>query len=414
MSHDQDLVREIGEEVESQRMILVDLCGRLVAAESVNPPSDTKAMANAVLEFLAGQGVPAERLSADDVAPNVVSTIEADKPGAHVVFNAHMDTMLPGPISSWSVPTLEMTKRDGRLYGLGMGNMKGGLAAMMLAMRVVQRRLPKLSGKLSLTAVSDEVMFGTRGTPFVLSQRPDLCGDFMICAEGPGSMGFAVAEKGLLWVDVVATGSVGHSSRALRGETAVARLARFLSRLDEFNDTYAALPPELKGVDGGDDNLGLRLSASVGVIEAGQVRSLIAGTAGAKVDLRLPPGISVADLKKRIEALAAECGGIEVRYAKGWGASWAALDNPLVVELGRAAEQIRGVPTRYVVRLPGSDARYWRDRGVPSICYGPQPTLSSGVDDYAREQDVLDCAKIFALTAMKLMSTQPPRRGSAS
>lgn len=407
MNRDNDLTREIGEEVESQRKRLVDLCGRLVAAESVNPPSDTTKMANAVLEFLSGQGVPAERLSADDQAPNVVSTLAADKPGAHLVFNAHMDTMLPGPLSSWSVPTLEMTRREGRLYGLGMGNMKGGLAAMMLAMTIVRRRLPKLSGKLSLTAVSDEVMFGARGTPFVLARRPDLYGDFMICAEGPGSMGFAVAEKGLLWVDVTATGSVGHSSRALRGETAVARLSRFLARLDEFNDTYAELPRELAGVEGGEGNLGFRLSASVGVIEAGQVRSLIAGTATAKVDLRLPPGISLADLKKRVETLAAECDGIEVSYAKGWGASWAALDNPLVLELGKTAEAVRGVPTRYVVRLPGSDARYWRDRGVPSICYGPQPTLSSGVDDYAQEQDVLDCAKIFALTAMKLMGTRP-------
>jgi succinyl-diaminopimelate desuccinylase len=56
------------------------------------------------------------------------------------------------------------------------------------------------------------------------------------------------------------------------------------------------------------------------------------------------------------------------------------------------------------VRLPGSDARRWRDLGVPSVCYGPQPMLSAGIDDYANEQDVVDCAKIYARTALRLMS----------
>jgi succinyl-diaminopimelate desuccinylase len=53
--------------------------------------------------------------------------------------------------------------------------------------------------------------------------------------------------------------------------------------------------------------------------------------------------------------------------------------------------------------LPGSDARRWRELGVPAVCYGPQPTLSAGVDDYANEQDVVDCAKIYARTALALM-----------
>ncbi len=134
------------------------------------------------------------------------------------------------------------------------------------------------------------------------------------------------------------------------------------------------------------------------------MRSLIAGTASARADLRLPPGIALEDLKARLEAMASECEGITLSYPKGWGASWTALDSPLVINLAAAAEQVRNAPVSYVVRLPGSDARYWRDRGVPSACYGPQPTLSSGVDDYANEQDVLDCAKIYALTAMRLMT----------
>ena len=62
-----------------------------------------------------------------------------------------------------------------------------------------------------------------------------------------------------------------------------------------------------------------------------------------------------------------------------------------------------GVPCEVVVRLPGSDARRWRDLGVPAVCYGPQPTLSSGVDDYSSEQDLVDCVKVYARAALMLM-----------
>lgn len=402
--YDAQWVADVRREVLADRELIVELCGRLVAAESANPPGVTASMAKVVAQFLASQGLAADLVASDAEAPNVVSRLVAPKPGKHVVFNAHMDTMQAGDESAWTVPILELTRKDGRLYGLGMGNMKGALAAMALAMKVVARRLPQLAGRLSLTAVSDEVMFGTRGSPFVLQSHPELYGDVMISGEGPGWMGFAVAEKGLLWLDVEAKGSSGHSSRALQGETAVARLAAFLAKLDSFNTEYSTVPPEIEGVEGGEDNVGLRLSASVGVIEAGQVRSLIAPAAKAKVDLRLPPGVVISELKARIDAMAAETPGVSVSYVKGWSASWAPLDSPLVESIASAAEQVRGKPVQFVVRLPGSDARYWRDAGVPAVCYGPQPTLSSGIDDFAYEDDVLDCAVIYALAAMRLMA----------
>lgn len=406
MRLDLGIVEAVGSAVEARREELVELCARLVGARSTNPPGRTVEVAEILSGFLASRALAAEVVRAEDEAPNVVSGLATGRPGRHVIFNAHMDTMQPGNEAAWSVPIHRLTRRDGRLYGLGMGNMKGGLAAMVLAFDIVRDHLPRLGGRLSLTAVPDEVMFGTRGTPFLLERRPDLYGDVMISAEGPGDMGFAVAEKGLLWVDAEAQGPAGHSSRALRGETAVARLARFLTQVDAFNDEFVPVPAELAGIEGGQDDAGLRLSASAGVIRAGEVRSLIPDAASAQIDLRLPPGVSLAAITARLEALAAECGGISLSYPKGWAAGWAALDDDVVLSLADIAERVRGRPTRFVVRLPGSDARYWRARGVPSVCYGPQPTLSAGIDDYANEQDVVDCAKIYALTAIDLMG--PP------
>lgn len=403
MSDNAGLADAVCRDIEAERDALVALCGELVAAPSVNPPGRTAEVAEVVKRYLAAQGIAPDIVAADNEAPNLVGNVTGRSPGRHVVFNAHMDTMEAGDDAAWSVPPLRLTRKDGRLYGLGMGNMKGALAAMCVATAALHRRRDAWNGRLSMTVVSDEVMFGDRGTVFLLHKRPDLAGDFLISGEGPGFMNFAVAEKGLLWIDIEARGPSGHASRALRGETAVMKLAALLARLDAINDLYASVPPELTGVSGGDGNLGLRVSLNAGTIEAGTVRSQIATRARAQIDIRLPPGITAQDIEQRIRREAGDSPDFCIEVMKAWDANWAALQNPLVIELAAAAAAVRGTAPTYVVRLPGSDARRWRDLRVPAVCYGPQPTLSAGIDDYAQEQDVVDCAKIYARTALALM-----------
>ena len=404
MSDIDNVTNAICTDIDAAHGELVDLCARLVAAPSVNPPGRTAETAAVVRDYLSGHGVAMETVKADDEAPNLVGEVDGNAPGRHVVFNAHMDTMEAGDESSWSVPVFKLSKSEGRLYGLGMGNMKGALAAMCLATAVLHRRRNAWRGRLSMTAVSDEVMFGERGAVFLLKSRPDLAGDFMISGEGPGFMDFAVAEKGLLWIDIEAVGPSGHSSRALAGSTAVMKLAGLLARLDAINELYSTPPVELTGVTGGEGNLGLRVSLNAGNLTAGTVRSQIATRARSELDIRLPPGISAEEIEKRIRQACAGDPDIRVTVTKAWDANWAGLQNPLVVELAAAVQAVRGKKPNYVVRLPGSDARRWRDLGVPAVCYGPQPMLSAGVDDYANEQDVIDCAKIYARTALRLMN----------
>src|SRR5262249_56229765 len=100
-----------------------------------------------------------------------------------------------------------------------------------------------------------------------------------------------------------------------------------------------------------------------------------------------------------------EAGGEDISMAalRAGDASGPAPDTPWGVARASAAARVRGAAPSFVVRLPGGDARRWRDLGVPAICYGPQPTLSAGIDDYVNEQDVVDCAKIYARTTLALM-----------
>src|SRR4029077_15454284 len=128
-----ELMDAVCRDIDAARKQLVMLCGRLVGAVSVNPPGRTTEVADIVSRYLATQGIASERIAADAEAPNVVATLDGTAAGRHVVFNAHMDTMEAGDEAAWSVPVASLTRRDGRLYGLGMGNMKGALAAMCVA-----------------------------------------------------------------------------------------------------------------------------------------------------------------------------------------------------------------------------------------------------------------------------------------
>lgn len=399
----QTLEQQIDREIDEERETIVKLCADFVAAPSMSPPGRTTEVAALVRDYLEAYGIRTTQIDFDGEAPNIVGQVPGSGTGKHVVFNAHMDTMQPGDEGQWTVPILKLSRKDGRLYGLGMGNMKGALAAMCVATAVLKRHDKAFGGLLSMTAVCDEVMFGDRGAVYLLEKRPDLKGDYLISGEGPGFMGLANAEKGLLWLDIEARSYGGHSSRALTGQTAVMKLARVLNELDSINDIYATIPSELAGISGGENNSGMRVSFNTGTISGGGVRSLVATRAVAQIDVRLPPGVTVAHIEEKARTAAKAYSDVTVVNVKSWDASWTGLDDMLVRTMAKAVAEVRGKPAEFVVRLPGSDARRWRDLGVPAACYGPQPTLSAGVDDYAEEQDVIDCAKIYARSALALL-----------
>src|SRR5258708_23258328 len=196
------LAETVCRDIDAAREELIGLCGRLGAATGGKRRGRAVEAAEVVRAYLSGHGVATETITADDEAPNVIGRIEGGAGGRHVVFNAHMDTMEAGDEAAWTVPIAGLSRRDGRLYGLGMGNMKGALAAMCLAATILKRHSNAWKGRLTMTAVSDEVMFGERGTVFLLRERPDAAGDFLISGEGPPFMPLAVAEKGFLWLDV--------------------------------------------------------------------------------------------------------------------------------------------------------------------------------------------------------------------
>ncbi|HVX33295.1 MAG TPA: M20/M25/M40 family metallo-hydrolase, partial [Solirubrobacterales bacterium] len=134
---------------------VVELTGRLIAAPSPNPPGDEIAVAAVLREALAEAGLPEPRLIArDDARPNLLTTIDFGPGGRHLALCGHMDTKPVGD-AAWSVDPFRATVDGDRLHGLGSTDMKGALAAMVLAAARLAAE-PPTAGRLSLAFVADE------------------------------------------------------------------------------------------------------------------------------------------------------------------------------------------------------------------------------------------------------------------
>ena len=391
---------------EQERESVVRLCAELVAAPSVNPPGDTRRVAGVVQDFLRTHGIAGEEQALLPEMPSVVAVLDSGRPGRHLVLNVHLDTMPPGDEAAWTHPVWELTRSAGRLQGLGMGNMKGAVAAMLHALVLLDRARDAWSGRITFTAVSDEVVFGDHGAAHLLATRADLVADGLLCGEGPGFRRLAVGEKGVLWLALEAVGDAGHSSSVRRGRSATARIAAAVAAVDDLTGTRGRFEGDLAGLVVADEETALTLTANVGTLTGGFFVGQVATTARAEVDLRLPPGIGADAAQHLVEEAVARAvpdGGVTVRRMKGWDPNVTLPESSIARAWSDAWSALESEPLELAVRLPASDASRWRRLGTPSLCYGPQPTYSAGIDDYAEEDEVVRCVALYAQTALRFL-----------
>ncbi len=377
-----------------------NLLSRLVACNSINPPGKTVDAIQLISDWLITNGLDVRVHSSDIEKPNLVATVESGV-GKHLILNAHLDTVQPGDLTAWSVPLFELTKKNGRLHGLGTGNMKAAAVLMAMTFLRLKNNVKRWKGKITLTLVSDECNFGPHGAEFILKKlKKDLQGDFLICGEGPGNMNVAIAEKGLMWVKIIATGPVGQGMINERGKSAPAVLATVLDKIDSLNLKFAKPPYE--ELNNEHNFHGQRITANIGKISGGDSFSPAVSKAEANVDFRIPPGLTRTDIKTYVSKF---CAGKKIKWreVKGWDPNWSSPTSKPALALSSAYTKVTGRAAVFVTRVPASDASRWRALGIPSICFGPQPELVSGVDDYVNEEDFLNCLEIYTLACLELL-----------
>ena len=404
MPKSDEIKNDIDVFMENNRENLINLCSELVEAKSFNPPGDTSKTTSVIEKFFSASGISCEIIAKKKNKPNLISRAKGINKGLHLLFNGHMDTIGIGDESLWSVPIFSLTKNSGRLYGIGMGNMKGAVAAMAMAYKFLYENR-YWQGALTFTAVADETIFGKDGAEYLLEKDNSFQADAVICGEGPGNMNLAVAEKGVLWIRIESEAKPGQGMLSTTAGSANTQLTKFVTELDNLNDKKSDRPLDLKQLVANSNNLGLSISVNTGIIKGGNFISQLSTKSYAEVDIRIPPGIKIKDILETIDEMVKNHNGISYTVIKGWEANWTDPESKICKVVQNAAKIVRDLEPDLVVRLPASDVSRWRKLGIPGVCYGPQPLLASGVDDYVIEQDLLDCAKVYALASLNFLNT---------
>ena len=206
----------------------VSLLRDLVAVDSVNPSlvpggAGEAGIAALVAGALRASGLDVEIAEAAPGRPNVVGILEAQVPGRSLMLCGHMDTVGVAGMKAPFDPVI----RDGRLYGRGAQDMKGGLAAMLGAARAVAEKGGLKAGKLTIAAVADEEYASLGAEALVRRWHADAA-----VVPEPTDLVIATGHKGFTWIEIVTEGIAAHGSRPCEGRDAIIRMGRVLALLE--------------------------------------------------------------------------------------------------------------------------------------------------------------------------------------
>ena len=305
--------------------------------------------------------------------PNLVARIGGGSAGAgsrSLMFNGHLDVV---GVDGMVHPPFAGDERDGRLYGRGAADMKGGIAAMCAA--ALRASMAGTPGEIIIAAVADEE-YESMGTRALIERgvRADAC----IVTE-PTRLTIMPAHRGFVWLQVEIAGRAAHGSRWDIGVDAIRHAGLLLAELDTYD--AVVLPTHTHALLG-------RGSLHASLIEGGIGMSTYPDRCVLKLERRTIPGESADDAVRevrqacdRIQARRSTFSA-DVRLLVTQGPSDVAVDAPLVVSLGHAL-RASGEPVVVEGMSAWTDAALLNDAGIPAVCFGPGDiSLAHAAEEY--------------------------------
>ena len=372
---------------------IAELTARLVEIESINPDvvaggSGEGAVATFVAEWCDRAGLETSREEPAPGRPNVVAVARGAGDGRSLMLNAHMDTVGVSGMTAPFEPRLE----NGRLHGRGAYDMKGSLAACMLAAAEARRR--RLRGDVVLTAVSDEE-FASVGTEAVAAT---LRADAAIVTE-PTEMRLAIAHRGFVHIEVETRGRAAHGSRPDLGIDAIAKMGGVLVGLEELD----------RRLRSNDDHRYLGSgSVHASLIDGGQEYSSYPASCVLQGERRTLPGETIDQVERELEAIVAQAGADDPDFAAEVRVR--ASRNPFevheaepVVQLVRrhAAAVLDAEPD--LVGVPfWADSALLADAGIPTVLFGPSGEGAHAEVEWVDVASLERCLEIYVAVASEL------------
>lgn len=374
----------------------IDLLRDLVAVNSVNPTLVPGApgehdIADLIARELRRGGLDVAVEQVADRRPNVVGVVDGRAPGRTLMFCGHTDTVGVAGMDDPFTPR----ERDGRLYGRGTQDMKGGVAAMIAAATAVARR-GLAAGRIVVAAVVDEEHSSIGADALVKTWRADAA----VVTE-PTDLAIAVGHKGFAWVEVTVDGKAAHGSRPAEGQDAILRMGRVLARLEQLDrELQARLPHPLVGTG----------SLHASIVSGGRELSSYPDRAALQMERRIlphePESAAVEEVRSILEALRRE------------DATFRGSATPIFSRPAYEVPRDHELPTRLVAALAraGGEPRiagasFWTDAailghaGIPSVLFGPGGAGLHSTEEYVHIADVIQCRDALVELALEFCVT---------
>jgi acetylornithine deacetylase len=325
----------------------------------------------------------------------------AGRPGGRrIVLSGHLDVVPPGDPATWTVDPWAGEVQRGRLYGRGACDMKGGVAAILGAVRALDEAgdLDNLTGEVVVALVPSEED-GGQGT--LAAIRAGVAGDLAVITE-PSNLDVVVAHAGAITFRLTVPGRAAHASQRREGVSALDKLFVLVQALeaDEARRNAAETDPLMTA-------LGLPYPTIVGIVQGGAWASTVLDrvVADGRYGVRLGQTPAGAETELR-EAIAAACAGDEflrdrpatVEITGGrFGSARVPSDHALPVGLADVIEAETGRRPALLGEPYGADMRLFVDTGTPCVIFGPGDVrVAHSADEFVPLDEVETCARVLA------------------
>jgi acetylornithine deacetylase len=374
------------------------LLKELIARPSVNPMGRSISgpeflegrMSDYLVEFFARLDVPYERIEVAPGRANVVARFVRPGNRTTLLYDAHQDTV---PVDGMTIVPFEAVERDGRIYGRGSCDVKGGMAAMLVAFARLVRERPSQAANVVMSCTCDEestvlgifdlvnLWTDSSRTSAILKTKPDMA----LVAE-PTELDVVVAHKGATRWKLRTKGRACHSSSPTDGINAIYRMARVLECLEEFaRELPQRVPPH---------HLCGPPTFSVGRIEGGISVNTVPDECTIEIDRRVIPGEESTDAVAEVRNFLHCRLDFEVEMLPPWTRAQALPDGENLVWADRLLRQVRAVRgSGEKVGVPyGTHASRLAAAGVPSVVFGPGSIAQAHTKDEWIEIKQLEAA----------------------
>ncbi|SDO99646.1 succinyl-diaminopimelate desuccinylase [Phyllobacterium sp. YR620] len=412
--------------IDRRRDDLVALTRDLIRFPTINPPGEAYTHCAEYLakrlqksgfetQLIRGVGTPGDT----DRYPrtNIIARFDGRTHGQTVHFNSHIDVVDTG--EGWTVDPFEAVVKDGKIYGRGACDMKGGLAASVIAAEAFLEVYPDFAGAIEISGTVDEESGGFGGVAFLASKgffsKPRV--DHVIIPEPLNKDRICLGHRGVWWAEIETKGEIAHGSMPFLGDCAIRHMSAVLDAFE--NELFPALDRKQTRMPVVPEGA-RRSTMNINAIHGGQTDDYsglpspnVPDSCRLTIDRRFLLEEDIAEVKREVTSILDRLQWerpkfhYEIRDIMEVQPIMTERDAPVVTAVAEGIRTVFGREPAYVISPGTYDQKHIARIGLLHDCiaYGPGILdLAHRPDEYVGIDDMLESANVMALGLKILLS----------